>query len=170
VSVLDRLLGRGAQAAARALILDARSAAPDLARAAGGDVDVRQATAMALVLAKLCFDRVASSPAAGGPRHGSNALGLMTKASASLYHAIATELAIESSAAAAMCVEVAHELRLGLETRGAMAGAEVVARELLCRVAGRESGDAAPVDIVARVDTLIKQFTATALRELGWRP
>jgi hypothetical protein len=162
VTLLNRLLGRTAEAAARALIEAARSAAPDLARDMG--VDEARGRGAALLLAKLCFDRTAASSSPLGQA----GLHLSARASKLLYPAIATELGGTATDAGQRYVELADAVRRGLDSRApSESGAVVVSRELRRAVAGNETpGEASPA-LTASVGHLIAVFNAIAARELG---
>jgi hypothetical protein len=164
VSILNRLLGRTAEAAARALIEAARSAAPELAREMG--VDEARGRGAALLLAKLCFDRTAppSSP------HGQVGLHLSARASKQLYPAIAAELGGTAADAGRRYVEVADAVRRGLESRAPSdSGALVVSRELRRAVATGEPTDPVPPALAQAVDRLVKEFSAMTVKCLGVR-
>jgi hypothetical protein len=164
VTLLNRLLGRTAEAAARALIEAARSSAPDLARDLG--VDDGRGRGAALLLAKLCFDRTASPSSP----HGQAGLHLNARASKQLYPAIAAELGGTAAEAGRRYVELADAVRRGLESRAPTeSGAVVVSRELCRAMASVEPADHVPPALAQTVDRLIKKFSAITVEHVGAR-
>ena len=142
----------------------ARAAAPDLSRLMA--VDEAHARAAALLLAKLCFDRTAP----GSGAHHQGGLKLSAAASSQLYPAIAAALGCTAADAGRRYVELADAVRRRLDARASSeSGAAVVARELCRAVSAAGAGDEVPPALMARIDSLIKQFTATTARQLGLR-